>query len=389
MKYIPYGRQFIDKNDISHVIKSLKNDLITTGPYVNAFEKIISKKLKVPHVYSCSSGTAALHLAFLAINLNEGDSIIIPSVNFIASANIASQMKARIFFSDVDPLTGQITPNLIKDCIKKNKIKNLKAVVTMYHGGYPRNIIELGLLKKKLRCFLIEDSCHALGANYISLKKTEKIGSCKHSDISTFSLHPLKSITAGEGGIITTRNKLLAEKIKLFRSHGIIRKKKHWEYDVKLKGFNYRLSDINCALAFSQTKKLDQFILRRKKIFDLYFKNLNNYKNICKIIKNEKQTSSAYHLVLISINYRKLNADKNDLINFLLKKKIITQYHYIPFYKFTSFKKELKKHNNKFNGTKSFLNNVLSLPIYYSLKKEEVLKISQQIKKFVQINLTK
>ena len=225
MKYIPYGKQFIDNRDISNVIKSLKNDLITTGPFVKAFEKEVSKKLNVPYAFSCNSGTSALHLAFLAIDLNENDSVILPSINFIAAANIASNLRAKIFFADVDPKTGQTTPDLIIDCILKNKVKSLKAIVIMHHGGYPREISKFKLLKKKLNCFLIEDACHALGASYKTKSKVERIGSCKNVDISTFSLHPLKSITAGEGGIVTTRNKNLAYKIKLYRSHGMIKKK--------------------------------------------------------------------------------------------------------------------------------------------------------------------
>ena len=387
MKYIPYGRQYVDKEDISFVIKALKNDLITTGQFVNAFEKKISKKLNVPYVYSCSSGTAALHLAFLAIGLSEKDTIIIPAINFIASANIASQMKVKIFFADVDPVTGQSSPEKITDCIEKNKIKNLKAIVTMYNGGYPRDIIKFNKLRKKFRCFLIEDSCHALGAKYINIKKYEKIGSCKHSDISTFSLHPLKSITSGEGGIVTTRNKFIAEKIRLFRSHGIIRKKYHWNYDVKINGLNYRLSDINCALAFSQIKKLEKFIAKRRKIFNLYYKHLNNYKNICSIVKQEKKTSPAFHLVFLELNYKKLKKNKNDLIYFLMKKKIIAQFHYIPFFKFSFFKKRLKPHKNKFQGSKEFSEKVFSLPIYFTLKEKEVLMICNHIKKFINLNL--
>ena len=387
MKYIPYGRQYIDKKDISFVVKSLKNDLITTGPFVNAFEKEISKKLNVPYVYSCSSGTAALHLAFLAIGLNEKDTIIIPAINFIASANIASLMKAKIFFADVDPTTGQSSPEKIKDCIKKNKIKNLKAIVTMYNGGYPRDIIKLNKLRKKFKCFLIEDSCHALGAKYINIKKYEKIGSCKHSDISTFSLHPLKSITSGEGGIVTTRNKFIAEKIKLFRSHGIIRKKYHWDYDVKINGLNYRLSDINCALAFSQIKKLEKFVAKRKKIFNLYCRHLHNYKDICSIVTPEKNTISSFHLIFLKLNYVKLKKKKKDLIYFLMKKKIMGQFHYIPFFKFSFFEKRFKKHKNMFKGCIEFSKKTFSLPIYFTLKEKEVLMICNHIKKFININL--
>ena len=185
-------------------------------------------------------------------------------------------------------------------------------------------------------------------------------------------MHPLKSITSGEGGIVTTRNKFIGEKIKLFRSHGIIRKKKHWKYDVKTNGFNYRLSDVNCALAFSQIKKLEMFIAKRKKIFNLYYSHLNNYKNICSIYRPEKNTRSSFHLVFLKINYDKLKKDKKDLINFLLRKKIIVQFHYIPFYKFSFFKEKLKLHKNIFIGCKEFSNITFSLPIYFALKEKEV-----------------
>ena len=149
------------------------------------------------------------------------------------------------------------------------------------------------------------------------------------------------------------------------------------------------MSDINCALAFSQIKKLDKFIKKRKKIYDLYFKNLNNFNNVCKIVKSEKFTYPAYHLVFLQIEFKKFNKKKENLINFLLKKKIITQFHYIPFYKFSFFKHRLKKHNNKFKGASEYFNKMLSLPVYYTLKEKEVLKISNEIKKFINLNKLK
>ena len=148
-----------------------------------------------------------------------------PIINFIASTNILNFMNVKIFYADVDEHTGQMTPKTIKECIKKNKLKNIKVILTMYLGGAPDNIIELYKLKKKYKCYIIEDACHALGAKYIYNKKFNYIGSCKHSDICTFSFHPLKSITSGEGGLVTTNNKLFADKIRLLRSHGFNQKK--------------------------------------------------------------------------------------------------------------------------------------------------------------------
>ena len=213
MKKIPYGRQYIDSQDIRIVSKALQEDLITTGRYVKKFEKKISDFLKVKYAVSCNSGTSALHLALMAINLKKDDVIIMPAINFIAVYNMARFMNAKIILSDVDALTGQMTPNLLLECIKNNKLKKIKAIITMYLGGYPENVVEFYKIKKKFKCYLIEDACHALGSRYLFNKKFLPIGSCKHSDISTFSLHPVKTITSGEGGLVTTNNKFFYNRV--------------------------------------------------------------------------------------------------------------------------------------------------------------------------------
>lgn len=386
MKIIPYGKQYLDRNDISEVKKSLTNNLITTGPYVKKFENKIRTNLKTKYAYTCSSGTAAIHLAFLSIGLSKNDIIILPSISFVSAANLAVRSGAKIFFSDINPDTGQTTPELVKDCIKKNKIKKIKAIVLMYHGGYPRNINEYYKLKKKYKCFLIEDSCHALGASYISGKKKIMIGSCKHSDISTFSLHPVKSITSGEGGIVTTNNKKIARQIELFRSHGIVRNNSmYWKYDVILNGFNYRLSDINSALGLSQFKKINIFLNKRKKIFDFYSKNLNNLNKNIKIVESEKNTHPSYHLVLLKINFKYFKKNKETFIKYLLSKGIKVQFHYIPFYGFKTFKKYMRLHNNKFKGSGEYYRNYVSLPIFYQLSLKDVSKVINLIKNYFDI----
>ena len=261
MNEIPYNKQFIDHKDILEVSNSLKKKLITTGVYVKKFEKNISQFMNVKFSLSCNSGTSALHLAMLAINLKPNDIIIMPAINFIAIYNMCKLMKAKIFLADVDPFTGQMTPQTLLNCIERNKLKKIKAIITMYLGGYPENIIEFYNIKKKFNCYLIEDACHALGAKYKFKNKYLPIGSCKHSDISVFSLHAVKTITSGEGGIVNTNNKVLYNKMLNLRSHGIKRdKSSHWKYNVICSGFNYRLSDINCALALSQLKKISKFI---------------------------------------------------------------------------------------------------------------------------------
>ena len=256
MKFIPYGRQFIDNKDKNLVLKSLSQDLITTGPFVKKFELEIKKYLSCKFSYVCNSGTSALHLAMLSVGLEKNDIVLMPAVNFIASYNMAKLMQLKVYLVDVDEHTGQVTSDNILKCIKRYKIKKIKALIVMYNGGYPESSKEFYEIKKKYNFFLIEDACHAFGSEYKHRNKYIKTGSCKHADISTFSLHPLKTITSGEGGIITTNNKKISSRIELFRNHGILRNKtKHWKYDVLETGFNYRLSDLNCALGLSQLKK--------------------------------------------------------------------------------------------------------------------------------------
>ncbi len=377
-KNIYYGRQFIDRSDIIEVSKSLKNDLITTGDYVKKFEKKIKNFLKVKFAATCSNGTSALHLSFLASDIKKGDVVIMPIINFISSYNMCKLLGAKIFFADVDKQSGLITPDAIIKCIKINKLKKIKAIVVQYMGGFPDYNEKFYKLKKKLKCLLIEDACHAFGAKYTVKKKLYNIGSCKHADISTFSFHPLKPITTGEGGCVTTNNKKIFEKIIKFRSHGMIRdKKKHWDYDIETIGFNYRLSDINCALGLSQINKLNFFINKRKKIYDYYKLKLNNYKNLINFPKYNNFNHPSFHLVLINLNFKNL-IKKNNFLNYMMKNKIFCQYHYIPLNKFSFFKKK----TINLHDYKTYFLQTVSIPIHHNLSFEDVNYVVDKIKKY-------
>jgi len=354
MKFIPYGRQNINYSDKLSVYKSLNEDLITSGKSVSSFENKIKNILSCKYSVVCSSGTAALHLALLSIDLKKNDIVIMPSVNFIAAFNVCNILGAKVYLTDVDSFNGQMSPENLLDCIKTNKLKNIKVVITSQLGGQPLNIIELYKIKKRYNFFLIEDACHSFGAKYYFKNELINVGSCKHSDIATFSFHPVKSITTGEGGVVTTNVRSIADKCKLFRSHGIIRKNKHWEYDVIFSGLNYRLSDINCALGISQLQRLKKFIKYREGVAKTYLKFFSKIPNLVTIPNNSDKNLSSWHLFIISINFKKLLCYKNDFIKFFLKKKIITQLHYIPIYNFKVFKKKLKK---KLIGAENYYRN--------------------------------
>ena len=385
MKIIPYGRQYIDSQDIRLVSKALKEDLITTGHYVKKLEYKISKFLRVKYVASCNSGTSALHLALMAIEIEKDDVVVMPAINFIAVYNMTRLMNAKIFLADVDPLTGQMTPETLLECIKNNRLKKIKAIVTMYLGGYPENVIKFYNIKKKFNCYLIEDACHALGAKYFFNKNLLSIGSCKHSDISTFSLHPVKTITTGEGGLITTNNKFFYNRIISFRSHGIDKDKNfHWKYNLSKSGFNYRLSDINSALGLSQLKKINKFIKFRRQVYNYYIKNLEQYRNIISLPKYNNKNFSSFHLFIISINFKK-KITKDIFFRFLKKKKINCQFHYIPIYKFNFYNKLVKlKH---YKGAEYYFRNSISLPIFYNLNSNMLSKILDQVRLFLKLKL--
>ena len=379
MKYIPYGRQFIDNNDKKLISSSLSNDLITTGPFVEKFERDLSKYFNCKYSYVCSSGTAAIHLAMLSIGLKKDDIILMPAVNFIAAYNMAKIIGLKVFLVDVDEFTGQVTPNKVLECIKKNKLKKIQALLVMFHGGYPENIKKLYDIKKRYNFYIIEDACHALGSKYKYKNKLFKIGSCKHADISTFSLHPLKTITSGEGGIITSNNAKIAKSIQLFRSHGILRKKnKHWEYDIIKYGFNYRLSDINCALGLSQLKKINFFLKKRKKIYQQYSKEFKNFSQNIVIPKYSKDIKSSYHLFLLNIAFNKLKKNKNHFMKYLKNNNIVAQQHYIPIYKFSIYKGK----SIGFSGAEKYFNNSISLPIFVNLSNINQNKVIKIIKDY-------
>ncbi len=383
MKNIVYGKQFIDSKDIRLVSKSLKSNLITTGDYVRKFEYGLKKYLRAKYVVTCTSGTAALDLSIRSLGLSKGDVVIMPAINFIASYSICNFLGAKIYLSDVDPLTGQVTPELIEQCIKKNKIKKIKLIICMQMGGYLNKLEEFYKIKKKYKCFLLDDACHALGAKYKCKDKLLMMGSCTFSDISVFSLHPVKTITTGEGGIISTNNKRIYDKSILLRSHGIIRNKNkfHWKYDIKKLGLNYRLSDINCALGISQLSKIEKFIDNRSRCFNYYVKLLNSYKDFLKIPNRENKNLSSFHLFLLNIEFKKIGKTKNNFFKFMKKNNIICQYHYIPIYKFGMYEGKKEKYKN----SEKYFNNTVSLPIFSNLKKKHQRYIVKKIIEFTQL----
>ncbi len=376
MKFISYGRQYVDTKDVRSLSRTLKKEKITTGEEVEKFEKKLNKFLGCKYSLTCNSGTSAIFLALQAINLKKNDKIIMPAINFISSYNVAKLFGAKIYLADINNFTGQMTPENVIECCKKFKLKKIKALILMYNGGDPDNAENFIKLKKKLKCYIIEDACHAFGAEYKKGGKNYKIGSCKHSDISTFSFHALKTITTGEGGLVTTNKNVVYSKIKKLRSLGIKRKKNHWDYDVENTGLNFRLTDFQCAFGRSQLNKIRKFLTYRKNIYLRYKNSFKNEKDIYIFEQKTKYKSSNHLFIIYFKNFNKLLKDK--FIKYMLSKKIIVQFHYIPIYKFKLFSS-----NNVLKNSEKFYNAAVSLPIYYNLKIKEQNHIINCVKSFL------
>jgi|TARA_Y100000389_G_scaffold102412_1_gene99240 dTDP-4-amino-4,6-dideoxygalactose transaminase len=380
-KFIPYSRHYITQKDINIVKKSLQSDYLTNGYYLELFEKKIKNFTGSKYSVACSNGTAGIFMAYKALNLNKNSIIIIPAINFLAAFNMAAFLNSKIYIADIDSETGQMTPENVVDCLKKNNLKKVDLVVTMYNGGCPLNAEGFFKLKKKYKFQLMEDACHALGAKYTHTQK-HKIGSCRYADICVFSLHPQKTISSGEGGIVTTNNEKIYKRLKKFRNHGMERnistkKKFHWKYSIKEPSFNFRLSEINCALACSQLNKISFLLKERKKIAEIYIKLFKENKNL--VIPNHYfKYNSAWHLFFIHIKKTsKISRDK--LIQKLYKNNILTQVHYIPIFLQPKYRYLKRKFN--FLGSKKFYSETISLPIFPNLSLKKVKLIAKIVNK--------
>jgi UDP-4-amino-4,6-dideoxy-N-acetyl-beta-L-altrosamine transaminase len=378
---IPYSRQFIDNQDKKNILKVLSSDFLTTGPLVSKFENNLTKKFKCKYAVVVNSATSALHLSCLALGLKKKDNLWTSPISFVASSNCGLLCGSNIDFIDIDEKTYNISLENLKKKLSsiKNKSKIPKIIVPVHMAGNPVDLIELHKLAKKYRFKILEDASHASGSK---LGKSF-IGSCKHSDVSVYSFHPVKTITTGEGGAILTNSKTLYKKVKILRNQGIERKKtskkysnsKPWHYDLNSLGFNYRMTDIQAALGISQLKKIDKFILKRNQIADYYKKKLSKKINFQHVKKNDKST---YHLFIITVDKKV----RNKIIKKLLQLKINTNIHYIPIYRHKYYVRKFNFDYKNFQNSERYYKEAISIPIYYSLTRTQQNKIINIINSF-------
>lgn len=385
--FIPYGRQFIDDEDIKAVVDVLRSDYLTQGPKILEFEKALASCCGAEYAAVFSSGTAALHAAYFTAGIGPGEEIITSPITFAATANAALYLDARPVFVDTEPDTANLNTALIESALTKKT----KAIVPVHYAGHPADLDPILALAYREGIAVIEDACHALGAKY----RDKKIGSV--SDMTVFSFHPVKSITTGEGGAVLTDNKDYYEKLIMFRTHGITKDKAKfqvkaennfkenlnhdfgdWYYEMQFLGYNYRITDMQAALGISQLKKLDSFIEKRRKIAAFYNSKFRD-NPFFEIPPDKEYAYSACHLYPIRLKDTYAER-KKEIFSGLRERGIGVQVHYIPVH-LQPFYQALGYRQGLCPVAEDFYQREISLPVHVSLTEEDAKYVVDNILK--------
>jgi perosamine synthetase len=378
MSAIPYGRQWVTEEDIKAVSDVLRSDWLTTGPKVEEFEEAFAAKVGSRYAVALSSGTAALHAAALAACIGPEDEVITTPMTFAATANCVLYQGGRPVFSDVEPETLLVDASKIEEKITPKT----KAIIAVDYAGQPCDYDELKSIAKRHNLTLIADACHALGATY----KGRNVGTL--ADMTVFSFHPVKHITTGEGGMVTTDNPELAKRVRVFRNHGITSDHRErercgsWFYEMVDLGYNYRLPDINCALGLSQLKRLDQNVSRRRELAALYNKAFSKIEAVRPLTQKADRKSS-WHLYVVKLDLSKIRATRKDVFSSLRDEGIGVNVHYIPVYWHPYYQKLGYKKGLCPVAEKAY-EEIVTLPLFCAMSDSDAAQVVSAVKKTLQ-----
>jgi perosamine synthetase len=373
---LPYGRQWIDDDDISAVSDVLRSDWLTTGPLVSGFEEKFAERVGTREAVSVSNGTAALHAAMFALGIKENDEVIVPPMTFAATANCVLYQGGKPVFSDVEPDTLLIAPQNVEALVTPRT----KAIIAVDYAGHPCDYDALRIIADRHGLALVDDACHSLGGSY----KQRPVGTL--ADMSIFSFHPVKHITSGEGGMIVTDDKKLAAKMRAFRGHGIStslhqrEQQGSWYYEMTDLGYNYRLTDIQCALGLSQLKKLSGWVERRQAIAEKYRIAFEAMTGITPL-GTRNQVSHAYHLFVVRLDLDALSADRGMIFKALRAEGIGVNVHYIPVHLHPYYRTHLMTSPGQCPVAENAYHEILSLPIFPRMSDRDAEDVIRAVKK--------
>ena len=387
--FIPYGKHFVDQDDIDAVVECLQSGMLTQGEAISKFEKIIAQYVGVKYAVAVSSCTAGLHLACLAAEVNKDNSVLTSAISFVASASVASMAGAEVDFVDIENDTINMCPKSLEKKIKKSS--NVRVIIPVHYAGLTCDMKAISSIANDHNVVIIEDAAHALGSEY---SDGTKVGNCSNSLMTVFSFHPVKLIAAGEGGMITTNNFKIYRQLLRLRSHGITKSndvfqnenmsmtdklKNPWYYEMQELGFHYRLTDIQASLGASQFKKIDKFLMKRKQLAEVYYEQFLKFPFL-KSAQNKKNLErSAHHIFPVRVNFKEANISRAKLMKNLYDLGIGTQVHYIPIPMHPFFSNRGHKVSD-YPNAKKYYDEALSIPLFYSLLKEDQLNFLSILK---------
>jgi len=395
---IPYGKHYIDESDIQSVVDVLRHGMLTQGPKVAEFENKIANYVGAKYAVAVANGTAALHLACMALEIGEGDEVITTPNTFVATSNSILYVGAKPVFVDIDKQTLNIDIDQIEKAILDSN--NIKAIFPVHFAGLPCDMERIKKLADKYNLAIVEDAAHALGATY---NDGSKVGNCQYSDMTILSFHPVKGIAAGEGGMVITNDKSLYHKLTLLRSHGITKgnfefpgiskpdnllinkdealengELKRWYYEMQYLGYNYRITDIQCALAISQMNKIDLFLDARKSMAKYYDRAFSGTPNITPLQAHGRDNSS-HHIYVVSIDFDKVGISRHQFMKKLAEQGVGSQVHYIPVVN-QPYYQDMGYGIEQYPETEAYYQNTLSIPLYYGLSSTEQKIVISSIK---------
>jgi UDP-4-amino-4,6-dideoxy-N-acetyl-beta-L-altrosamine transaminase len=390
MRALPYGRHQIDDSDIAAVCSVLRGDWLTTGPSVAAFEETLAEKVGAKHAVACSSGTAALHMAAAALSLGAGDKCVVPTMTFLASANGPHYLGAEIVFADVDPATGLITADRLEAALARAG-GGVKAIIVVHLNGQTCDMPAIAAVAARQGIPVIEDACHALGTTTITPEGQFPVGSCRHSAMACFSFHPVKVVAMGEGGAVTTNDGLLSERLRRFRTHGMVRspsdfanaadayapdgRPNPWYYEMPSPGFNYRASDINCALGLSQLRKLERFAAARRELVAAYDRRLKRFPAWAKPIPAAAGCDAVRHLYVLAIAYARTPGKSRAVVmRSLAELGIGTQVHYYPVHRQPYYAQRYGR--QELPGADAYYDRALSIPLFPGMDGDDIERVA-------------